>query len=153
MSYSKVPSKVVLEQWSAEGLTQQQMADRIREDTGVPVSRAAISLAMTRYGMEPRNDRHDELIPWRVKTEHLLAWEVRLLRREARRRKGKPLKPRDESALDGWLASMHEQKAVVAYYPDSPHGFYCVPAEPEDYEGLAPGEHPLIRRPKKPAVQ
>jgi hypothetical protein len=128
----KVPDKATLERWSREGLTHQQMADRTLEETGQRVTRAAISMAMQRYGLATQKARYNEEVPWRVRVEHLRAYPVRMLRMLGRRRAGEELDPEANERLDRWLATLVENDAVVAYDPDSDVGFHYVARTPDD---------------------
>ena len=55
-----VPDKNTLQRWIDEGLTHQQMADRVFEMKGQRVSRNAISAAMKRYGLSKEGARYAE---------------------------------------------------------------------------------------------
>ena len=136
MSKQKVPDKNTLARWAAESLTHQQMADRVYEQTGERVTRAAISMALQRHGLT-NNYRHrwHEEIPWRVQVEHLRAYPVRMLRLLGRRRAGEPIAKDAEYRLDIWLRKVREENVVVAYDPDSDEGFVYVrrlPSDPAD---------------------
>lgn len=142
MSARIVPDKPQMEAYLKRQLTQQQIADEYEKDTGIRVSRAAIGLAIERYGLQsskPR-PRWDRLIPWKVKPEHKQAKEVRLLRLEARRGAGLPLSDRDLQRLENWKAELREADAVIHYHPNTDAGFFWVPREEGEY---------LIREPEK----
>lgn len=99
------------------GMTQQDIVDRIYAESGVRLSRAAVSAALARAGFASYRKRHAELIPWRVKVEHNKEYPVRMLRLEARRRKGEALPPPEEKKLDSWLQFLRDNKMVVGYHP------------------------------------
>jgi hypothetical protein len=123
----KVPDKTTLARWAREGMTHQQMADRTREETGENVSRAAISMAMQRYGLSTgMKPRYIEEIPWKVRIEHLRAYPVRMLRLLGRRRAGEQMDDEANDRLDRWLDHVASLDAVVAYDPDSDQGFFYV---------------------------
>lgn len=99
------------------GMTQQDIADKVFRETGVRVTRAAVSAALARAGLSSYRKRHSELIPWRVRVEHNKEYPVRMLRLEARRRKGEPVSPEEERKLDAWLRLLRDNQAVVFYHP------------------------------------
>lgn len=128
-----VPDKNTMERWANEGLTHEQMVERIFELTGERVTRSTVSMAMSRYGLSkaPRQ-RYREQLPWRVEMQHIKAYPARMLRLLGRREHGLPLGPEQEKRLDTWLSLLAEQDAVVAYDPDSDQGFLYVRREPDD---------------------
>lgn len=141
----KVPDKETLTKWLEEGLTRQQIADRQFELTGDRPTLPAISMAMSRYGIAPRRNRWDDLLPWRIKTEHVDLKEAKLLRYAGRRKAGLVNPVKYERQLDHWLAELEEAGwPVVAYYPDDEEPFRYHPRVPED--GV--GEWDLVRRPE-----
>lgn len=144
MAYpAMAPNATQMRGYLALGLTQQQIADRYEEDSGVKVSRSAIGLAIARYGLEsttPR-PRHDDLIPWTVAPEHRNHRDVKMLRLEARRRKGLPLTEKQLRWLTTWLGELQDNDAVVMYNPATSRGFFWVRRRDAD------GDDP-IRRPE-----
>jgi hypothetical protein len=147
MSEQKVPDKETLTKWLEEEptLTRKQIADRQFELTGMRPSLPAISMAFERYGLAPRRNRWDDLLPWRVKTEHGDLKEAKLLRFAGRRKAGLKNATKDDRWLDRWLSELEEAgRPVVAYYPDDElEPFQYHPRVPEDGDG----EWDLIRRP------
>lgn len=117
----RVIEKEPLRRWLAEGLNRKQIVEKIHESTGHQVSPSAISNAMKKWGFAPLRERHDELIPWVVKTQHLELTMATLLRKIARRRKGLPNPPRIEVWVDGWLDRLAEADVVIGYVPDALH--------------------------------
>lgn len=109
------------------GMTHQQIADQVFADTGTPVSRSTVSAALHRAGKTRGNPRYKTEIPWKVRSEHLTEYPVRMLRLLGRRRSGKPIPPGDETRLDNWLELLDRENAVVAYDPNNPvQGFHYV---------------------------
>jgi hypothetical protein len=133
-----VPDKNTLVHWMEEGLTHQQMADRVEETTGIRVTRTAISAAMVRYGLAEEGLRYRDMIPWRVKVLHAKAYPVRMLRLLGRRTQGGELNDIENQALDRWLETMEENRTVVAYDPDSDGGFFYIDKRHKDHRGAAP---------------
>lgn len=113
-----------------KGMTHQEVAD------SVGVTRAAISSAARRYGFERTWPRYSELIPWHVKTEHGTHYALRMLRVEARLRRGWPLATDDDQAadlgerLDSWKQKLRDEDLVVHYQDNTDEGFYYVPRRP-----------------------
>lgn len=132
-----------MRRYLAQGLSQQKIANQWEQDSGNKVSRAAIGLAIARYGLSSAHERprHEDLIPWSVRTEHNSHKDLRCLRLEARRRKGLPISERERQWLTGWLAALQDADAVVAYEPNTEQGFWWVARRPEDGDGL-------VRQPK-----
>lgn len=139
-----VPNKTALRAYLSQGLTQQQIVEAWKRDSGVTVSRSSIAMAIERYGLKSSHPRarYDDLLPWRVSLEHANAMEARLLRLESRRRAGQRITHAEERWLDGWLAELKEADAVIHYDPDTEQGFFWIPRA-----DAAPGSD-LINRPK-----
>lgn len=136
------PPKAKLEQYIREGLTQQQMADRWSEEGNVSITRSTIAMAMSRYGLKsarPR-DRYTDMIPWTLRTEHTMAAETRLLRLEARRRRGDDISERDRVWLSNWLTELDKDQKVLIYDDRTPRGWWYLPRTDEDDD--------IIRRPE-----
>lgn len=140
-----VPDKAKLEKYVRQGLSQSQMVDEWESETGVRVSRAAIGMAMIRLGVDASTPayRYEDLMPWHVRPEHRMAYDARMLRREARRRRGLPSKAKDPEKdmrkLTAWLDRLQEANAVIMYNPDTVQGFWWVPRQSADDD--------IIRRP------
>ena len=129
-----VPDKTQLRRYLEKGLTQQQVVDAWERDSGVKVSRSAIAMALARYGLEsahPR-DRYEDLLPWKIKPEHMRLMDARNLRLEARRRRGLPLSSRDEKRLINWLDELEQRNAVIVYRPNTHRGFWWVTRNEDD---------------------
>ena len=127
-----VPNKTQMEGYLSRGLTQQQIADQYEEDTGIRVTRSAIGMAIERYGLSSNKarERYDDLLPWRVSREHSMDTEARLLRWEARRRRGLEVPPDKLGWLDNWLKELRQKNAVVDYRPEL--GFVWVERTEDD---------------------
>lgn len=132
------PDKPEFERWLAEGLTHQQMADRVFEQTGHRITRAAVTVALSGYGLTTPKPRYKETVPWRVRMDHSKSYPVRMLRYLGRRQQGLPLTEKESTLLDAWLKSMAEDQIVVAYDPDDDIGFHYVDASFKDNDGEAP---------------
>ena len=141
MTQQMVPGKTELERYLSRGMTQQQIADAWFEDSGIRVVRSAIGMALARYGLKGTRtqERYEDLIPWQVAPEHKTHYDVRMLRREARRRRGLPQSDKDSNELENWKRRLHEAGAVITYDPLTEQGFWWLSkddAENPDPSGL-----------------
>ena len=144
MARTLVPDRNRMEGYLTRGLTNPQIVEQYEKDTGIRVTRQAISMALQRYGMTPTIPRQNyrDLLPWTVRPEHKMQSDARLLRMEMRRRLGKPLTQRDLTWLTNWKTSLNEEGAVVNYTPEL--GFHWI----ERREGV---DTDLIRKPEPAA--
>lgn len=143
MNTQIVPGATEMRRYLDQGLSQQKIADAWERDTGIRVTRAAIGMAISRYGLSSSasRDRYGDLIPWEVEPEHRQHKDLRLLRLEARRRRGKALTERELLWLTNWKNELRERNAVVHYDPLTPQGFWQIERQP--------GDDDLIHRPEK----
>lgn len=116
----------------AQGMTQQEIADETYRETGIRVTRAAVSAALARAGAPPMRSRYSELLPWRVRVEDDNHYALRMLRAEARLRSGSQISDREFRRLEAWKKTLKENGAVVHYDPEVKHAprFFYVPARP-----------------------
>lgn len=135
------PGKTELERYLRRGMTQAQIVAAWEDKTGVRVSRSTIGMAIKRYGLHSATERprHAELLPWHVRDEHRNHIEARMLRLEARRRKGLPLTEGDLHWVNEWREKLEERNAVVAYDPDWPEGFFWTDRLPTDTDIIRVG--------------
>jgi hypothetical protein len=136
-----LPDKITLQHWiEDEGMTHQQIADRIFETTGERVGRSAVSVAAHRYGITKPGNRYKDYLPWRVSTYHIRAYPFRMLRLMGRRDTKGPesLNEQETAMLDGWLEMLDREKAVVGYDPEDDQGVHYISAKYKDHDGLAP---------------
>lgn len=128
-----LPSNDVLRRWSNdEGLTHDQIAERVFAETGVRPARSSVSVALARAGMSETRRRFHAEIPWRLTGTDLKAYPIRMLRLLGHRRAGDPLTEEETRRLDSWLATMAREEAVVAWDPDSTPSVFYIDAEPGD---------------------
>lgn len=132
-----------MEKYLAKGLTQSQIVDEWEQASGNRVSRSAISLAMKRYGLTPSRpvERYLDMLPWHIAEEHLMHQDARMLRFEARRRRGKSLTDKEKHLLHEWKQALEVEEAVVHYERNTPEGFHWVYRKDSDDD--------IIRRPKE----
>lgn len=128
-----VPDVGTLVHWvEDEGLTHEQIADRIFETTGQRPARTTVSVALSRAGKSEPRRRFKEEIPWRLKGADIKAYPVRMLRLLGHRRAGDELNSDENKRLDSWLATLEREGAVVAWDPDSTPSVFYVDREPGD---------------------
>lgn len=119
-----IPPASELRHLLALGKTHQEIADMVHATTGTPVTRGAVSSAISRAGMSAPGKRYTATLPWRVKIEHSKHYAARMLRLLGRRIVGEAMHPDDERRLDSWLEKMDTERTVVAYIPETPEGFH-----------------------------
>ena len=132
------PDRPTLERWLEEGLTHQQMAERVYAETGNRVTRAAISVALMGYGLTKPKNRYKDTIPWRVQAGHAKLHPAKMLRLLGRRVLGGTMSDLEESQLDSWLTHIGNENLIVGYDPDSDSGFVYIDAKFKDHDGEAP---------------
>ena len=128
------PDGNTLMRWKDEGLTHQQMADRVFEQSGQRVTRAAITLEMMRNGLSKPRPRYKDTLPWRVDMDHIMSYPARMLRFLGKRRAGGELNAYDEQSLDAWLTNLTNDGLIVAYDPNDATGFHYVDKSFKDHE-------------------
>lgn len=127
-----VPDNNTLARWVEEGLTHEQIAQRILEETGENVARSTVSVALHRAGLTDNRASFKEEIPWRLRGKDLKAYPIRMLRLLGKRRQGLELNEDENRRLDSWLATMDAENAVVAWDPDSTPSIFYTDRQPED---------------------
>lgn len=111
-----------------EGLTHQEIADRILAETGQRVSRSTVSVALSRAGLAKDAMRYKSELPWRVKGDHITQYPARMLRLLGRRNAFIELTDEEADRLEAWLDGLQEKGLVVAYCPEG-DGFIYVYAD------------------------
>lgn len=124
------------------GMTHTQIAQQVEKETGYPVSRAAVSVALSRAGLTEEKPRYAEEIPWRLQGKDLKHYAIRMLRLLGKRRAGEELTKDENTRLNNWLEKLDEADAVVAYCADSVPRIIYVPRETTD-----PADIPIRRKP------
>lgn len=142
-----IPDAQELRRLVREGHTHQDIADMVRETTGQPVTRGAVSSAISRAGLSTPGKRYQRTLPWRVKIEHSKHYAARMLRLLGRRMEGLELHPADEARLDSWLAKLDAENSIVVYAPETTDGFhYMDPPAGWANEGVPILQHALHLR-------
>ena len=128
-----LPSNDTLRRWANdEGLTHEQIAERVFEETGTRPARSTVSVALARAGLSAPRRRFNEEVPWRLRGSDLKAYPVRMLRLLGHRRAGDELSEDESRRLDSWLETLEREKAVVAWDPDAHPSVFYIDAEPGD---------------------
>lgn len=133
----------VLVRWRDEGLTQQQIADRVnttdeRIVSGelAQVTRSAVSVALVRADKSDQRNRYSAEIPWSpIRPEHQKDHSLTMLRTWARVNSSDatlPQKARDR--YERFAARLERDNVVVDYNEQS--GFSLVPRRPGVDTGL-----------------
>lgn len=130
----KTIDRATLKRYISEGLTLTEMSERFQKEFGVRRARTSFSAAMQRFNLKSPHPktRHKATLPWRVKSEHGMAYEARMLRLLGRRKANLPLSQADTTRLDGFLRELERDHKVVHYDPLTPQGFWFVEKLPGD---------------------
>lgn len=122
-----IPSESILHGWAEAGMTQEQMRQRIYEDTGVLPGKSTVSAALSRAGLTHKV-RYDDFIPWkRIAVEHNQHYILNQLRVGARLARGMQVRPADKRRYEQWRADVDAKNASIHYDPDTVDGFFYVP--------------------------
>ena len=123
-----------LKRYIDAGLSLTEMAEHWETETGTTRARSSFAVAMSRYNMTSAHPqvRHDDTLPWRVKSKHAMEYPARMLRALGRRNKGLPIGEELSDRLDSYLRDLDKDNAVVHYDAETPEGFWHVPREPQD---------------------
>ena len=125
-----LPSDQQLAKWREDGLTHQQIAERVYKETGYRVSRSTVSAALSRAGLTNRV-RYSEWLPWdRIATEHNGHYAAQMLRAGARMEAGEEVSESLQSRYENWRARLEAEDACIHYDPDTIDGFFYVRRRP-----------------------
>ena len=130
----KTIDRATLRRYVNDGLTLQQMADRWYEETGVKRARSSFAVALGRYDMKsahPRT-RYSDVLPWRLRNEHAMSYEARMLRLLGRRKRDLSMSSEDTRRLNSFLRELDEDNKVIYYDRRTPQGFWYVEKQPGD---------------------
>ena len=130
--YRKLPPRQELEKWLDEGLSHQQIVDRIKETTGNEVTLSTVSSGLSRMGLTDRV-RYDDFIPWgRISVDHNTAYQLQQLRIGARLDKGLPVDAKAKARFERWRDELEEKNLCIHYDIGSVEGFHYVARRPHD---------------------
>ena len=136
-----LPDTNTLQRYVDQGLTHDEIAVRITADTGISVSRSAVSVALHRAGIAANATRYRDHLPWRVHMDHIRAYPARMLRLLGRRDTDNgPISDTDTKLLDNWLSMLSREQLVIAYDYDDPtgQGFHYIDQKHKDHDGPIP---------------
>src|SRR5690606_9521661 len=117
MPRSKGVNEQEVIRWAEEGKTDNWMAEEYERKYNIQTTPSMFGNFRLRRGLDRRIGRDDNLIPWEVKKEHRWHYPLAMLRVEARRREGRPLRESDAQRLASWKQMLAEQDLVVHYDP------------------------------------
>lgn len=134
----RLPTSDILLQMRGQGWKY----DEIAAEYGVSISAVYQQLKQAKAVTPLR--KHNDLIPWRVRTEHAHSHPLTMLRLLGRRNRGEDLPPVKARMLDKWLREVKEANVVLCYEPDYPvnpasptvGGFYYSRRRKEDGDSL-----------------
>ena len=107
-SVPQVATKNELEKMLDEGLTHQQIVERIAEETGEIVSLSTVSSGLSRMGLTDRV-RYDDFIPWgRISVDHNTAYQLQMLRIGARLNKDLTVDEKAKGRYERWVSELEE---------------------------------------------
>lgn len=138
---SKLQNEGEFVRWWNEGKSYEWIVNKYKSKYDIDITIGAIGNWRARLGLDRRQERDMDLIPWAVRPEHRHRHALGMLRALGRRRAGGEMTERMGQLLDNWLLSLQESDAVVYYDPDTEEGFFYVPREPGDAD--------IIRRPRR----
>lgn len=130
MSGSKLQDRDEFIRWYQEGKTYSWIVEEYLRKYNIEIGAGTVSNWRHQLGLEKRQVRDANLIPWTVEREHRQSHLLNMLRAEVRRRAGEPVAPSVERKLAGWLRNMAADDTVVHYDPETEQGWFLVPRRP-----------------------
>lgn len=118
MPDNKVKDEEEAKRWLREGKTYPWIIAKYQEKYKIKTSKQMWSNRSARWGLDPRLQRYDTLIPWRVLEEHGGRYHIQMLRCEGRLRAGLALTPEQVEDHARFRANLAEYDAVVRYRRD-----------------------------------
>ncbi|MEU6883247.1 hypothetical protein [Streptomyces sp. NPDC046712] len=141
MPPKKIQDEQEVVRWFMEGRTYEWMQQTYKEKYGIDTSIPMWAAFRRRKGLDRRNLRDDNLLPWKVNEEHRHRYPAMMLRAEARLRAGKELTGRSGQKLANWKQMLTDDELVVHYDAATEQGWFYIPREDSDTD--------LIRRPAR----
>jgi len=144
----KLPSESIMAGWVESGMTHEEIAQRVSDEIGEPVSRASVSGALSRAGYTNRL-RYDKYIPWSpIAIRHNSAYQLTMLRIGARMNDSHEdrgtVTAGERRRFLKWSQELKDKGLVVHYEYSSPEGFFYVPARSQD-DGLVRVPDPIAK--------
>jgi hypothetical protein len=141
MPPKKIQDEQEVVRWFREGRTYEWMRETYKEKYGIDTTSPMWSAFRRRKGLDRRNLRDDNLLPWKLNEEHRHVYPAMMLRAEARLRAGRELAGRSGQRLANWKRMLEDNKLVVHYDAATEEGWFYIPREESDTD--------LIRRPAR----
>ncbi|NUK43204.1 hypothetical protein HRW13_20545 [Streptomyces lunaelactis] len=141
MPATKIQDKTEVLRWFREKRTYLWMVEQYKTKYNITTTEPMWAAFRRREGIDRRNTRSDNLLPWKLKEEHRHLYPAMMLRTEGRLRAGKTVAETKAKKLASWKQSLEQDNLVVHYDPDTEEGFFYVPREQQDTD--------LIREPKE----
>ena len=123
---TKIVNETEVLRWMAEGRTYAWMVREYERKYKIQTTPAMWGNFRRSRGLDRRQARSVELIPWQVMREHQWSNDLAMLRFEARLREGRELKSYQLGRLESWKARLNGAGDVVHYDPATPRGFLWV---------------------------
>lgn len=113
-----------LRAYANSGRTLEEIAELNAADTGWKPDRSTVSKKLLAMGVEPRYGRRSDLIPWKIRPEHIESRFRYMLEAESRRRQRGRVREADRKAANllNDLLFGRGTALVVGYHPEI--GFY-----------------------------
>ncbi|MEU6056997.1 hypothetical protein [Streptomyces sp. NPDC047097] len=146
MPAKKIQDEGEVVRWFEAGWTYDEMSAEYLRKYKIETKPSMWGNFRYRKGLPRRIARDDELIPWAMEKGHRQLYPVIMLRIEARMKAGMEVPEDSLKRLEAWKKSLTENNAVVHYDPETEEGFFYVPREEQDGDGL-------IREPKTKTTQ
>ncbi|WP_042800924.1 hypothetical protein [Streptomyces sp. C] len=140
MPASKIVDKTEVLRWFREEKTYAWMVEQYKEKYGITTTEPMWAAFRRRNGIDRRNTRSEDLLPWKLREDHRHLYPAMMLRTEGRQRAGKPVAADKAKKLASWKQYLEENNLVVHYDYDTEEGFFFVPREERDTD--------LIREPE-----
>lgn len=129
-------TKIVNEQevirWIREGKTYRWMTEEYKRKYDIDVVIGVFVNFRRTRGLERRNIRDDNLLPWLVQERHRYLYGAQMLRCVARMRAGYPVPARQARRVNNLITRLKREGLVIDYRPDTVKGWFYVPARPID---------------------
>ena len=128
------------------GLTHEEVHEAWEGTTGTSLTCATVHIGLVRARCDPTpRAEYFAWVPWRVQRSHGGEHALRMLRAWGHREMGVPLEPRAAHRVEGFIAMLAREQAVIGYDPVAPpgQGFLLLP---ESWRASAAGL-PLRVRP------
>ncbi len=146
---SKIVNESEVLGWFKEGKTYYWMVEEYKRKYDIDTVPSMWANFRRRRGLDRRQIRDDDLLPWNMRDEHRWLFPAQMLRAEARRRAGKELRPVEKEKVARFVERLRRDGLVVHYDIDTDEGFFYVPArEGVDTDIIREPERKTTRRPR-----